>query len=195
LLAQVQEWSAGGVQYIQLREKDLGPNELIALATEVHARIDPKRSKLLINLRSAGLASIALAANADGVHLAGPPRMGAVTAVRQAFHAAGRQAIVSLPCHSLAEVALAREEKADLILFSPVFEKFSAVPQGLDMLRQACAVAQDVPVFALGGVTAANAGACIAAGAAGVAGIRLLAGDGWRELLAPGPQVGPVKHI
>jgi thiamine-phosphate pyrophosphorylase len=69
-----------------------------------------------------------------------------------------------------------------MILFSPIFEKLSHQTQGLEGLRQACAAAQGIPVFALGGVTAANAAECIAAGATGVAAIRLFAGDDWRCL-------------
>ena len=66
----------------------------------------------------------------------------------------------------------------DAALFSPVFGKtlnglevVSGV--GLDRLREACAVAGHLPVFALGGVTVANASSCIAAGARGIAGIRM----------------------
>jgi thiamine-phosphate pyrophosphorylase len=45
--------------------------------------------------------------------------------------------------------------------------------QGLDQLRAACTVAAPTPVYALGGVTLENAPACVEAGAAGIAGIRL----------------------
>jgi len=73
----------------------------------------------------------------------------------------------------------------DLMLFSPVFEKVfgeASPAQGLGGLGSACGAARGIPVFALGGVTAANAPDCIAVGAAGVAGIRLFAGDDWRRL-------------
>jgi thiamine-phosphate pyrophosphorylase len=73
----------------------------------------------------------------------------------------------------------------DLVLFSPVFEKLAgppATPQGLQALHRACAAAEAIPVLALGGVTSINAQDCLAAGAAGVAGIRLFAGDDWRRL-------------
>ena len=73
-------------------------------------------------------------------------------------------------------------QRVDLILFSPVFEKLSRQPHGLEGLRHACAAAQGIPVFALGGVTAANAAGCIAAGATGIAAIRFFAGDDWRCL-------------
>ncbi len=74
------------------------------------------------------------------------------------------------------------------MLFSPVFEKLAApkaAPQGLEALRRACAAAEGIPVFALGGVTSTNAQDCLTAGAAGVAGIRLFAADDWRRLLPP----------
>ena len=98
--------------------------------------------------------------------------------MRQAFRSSGRDAIISVPCHGLEDIDVARKEQVDLMLFSPVFEKLSGRgtrAQGLEALRRACAAAQGIPVFALGGVTPANAPACVAAGAAGVAGIRLFA--------------------
>jgi thiamine-phosphate pyrophosphorylase len=124
-----------------------------------------------------------LAAGADGVHLAGKPTPGAALRVRQLFRAAGLHAIISLPCHCLDDIHMARKEQVDLMLFSPVFEKLEAVPQGLEALRRACAAAEGIPVLALGGVTSINAQDCLAAGAAGVAGIRLFAAGDWRRLL------------
>ncbi len=102
--------------------------------------------------------------------------------MRQTFAAIGRQAIVSMACHSVADVEVAREEGADLALFAPVFEKLGEKPQGLSELHRVCEAGAGMPVFALGGVTASNAAECVAAGAAGVAGIRLFAGEDWRRL-------------
>jgi len=186
----VEGWAAGGVDFIQLREKDLDGSALRCLAGEVVAKIAGRRSKLLVNVSTPGSAALALAAGADGVHLAGKPAAGAARGVRQAFRSTGRGAIISMPCHSLEDIDLARKEQVDLVLFSPVFEKLSerlgapevSAPQGLEALRRACAEAHGIPVFALGGVTGANAPDCLAAGAAGVAGIRLFAGDDWRQL-------------
>jgi thiamine-phosphate pyrophosphorylase len=184
LLSLVESWSAGGVHFIQLREKDLDQETLRSLASEVMGTIDRRRSKLLVNVSTPESAALALAAGADGVHLAGKPAPGAASSIRFG----SRGVIISVPCHSLEEIDVAVQEGVDVVLFSPVFEKVSgqASPaQGLDELRLACAAARGVPVFALGGVTAANASDCIAVGAAGIAGIRLFAGDDWRGLSQP----------
>jgi thiamine monophosphate synthase len=69
LLALVEDWSAGGVHFIQLREKDLSAPALQALAREVLAKIDRSRSKLLVNVSTPKAAALALAAGADGVIL------------------------------------------------------------------------------------------------------------------------------
>jgi thiamine-phosphate pyrophosphorylase len=187
LLDLVQDWTAGGVQFIQLREKDLRPLDLQSLATEMVKKIDSSRTKLLVNLSTAESAAVAVAvaAGADGVHLAGKPAPGAARSVRQIFRAAGRDALISVPCHGLDDIQVAREEQVDRILFSPIFEKVAgpeAAPQGLQALRRACAAAEEIPVLALGGVTSSNAQDCLTAGAAGVAGIRLFALDDWRRL-------------
>jgi thiamine-phosphate pyrophosphorylase len=194
LLSLVESWSAGGVHFIQLREKELDEQALRSLACEVMGTIRRGRSKLLVNVSTSESAVLALAAGADGVHLAGKPA--------SSIRSGGREVIISVPCHSLEDIDVAVQERVDLMLFSPVFEKVSGekvsgekvseqaspvqgLVQGLDELRRACAAARGVPVFALGGVTAANASDCIAVGAAGIAGIRLFAGDDWRGLCRP----------
>lgn len=184
LLSLVERWSMGGVDFIQLREKDLSAAALQSLTREVLARIDRRRSKLLVNVSTPESAAWALGAGAHGVHLAGTPRPGAASSVRKAFCSASP--IISVPCHSLEDIDVACGEQVDLILFSPVFGKvsvgFSQPAQGLEGLRLACAAARGTPVLALGGVTIGNALDCTAAGAAGIAGIRLFAGDDWRRL-------------
>jgi thiamine-phosphate pyrophosphorylase len=180
LLDLVEQWAIAGVHFIQLREKDLPAPDLQALARKVTAKIDRKRTKLLINIADPAWALLAREAGAQGVHLAGKPTPGAAQSIRQIFP----DAIISLPCHTQEDIKIALHGEADLILFSPIFEKGTAQPQGLEALHQACITAQNIPVFPLGGVTAANAAACLAVGAAGVAGIRLFAGDDWRSLPA-----------
>jgi thiamine-phosphate pyrophosphorylase len=178
LLNLVEGWSNGGVRFVQLREKDLDAPALHSLAQEVSTRIDRCRSRLILNVPAPEWTALARTAGADGVHLAGPPRPGAAATVRRSFP----EAIISLPCHSLDDVSIAVAQRVDLILFSPVFEKLSHTSHGLEGLRQACAAAQGIPVFALGGVTAANAADCVSAGATGIAAIRLFTGDDWRSL-------------
>ncbi len=188
LLRLVGGWTAAGVHFIQLREKDLAAADLQSLVREMVEKIDHDRSKLLVNVSAAESATLAVAAGADGVHLAGKPTPGTALRVRQIFRAAGLNAIVSVPCHTLDDIHVARKEQVDLMLFSPVFEKRAvpqAEPQGLEALRRACAAAEGTPVFALGGVTSTNAQDCQTAGAAGVAGIRLFAAGDWRRLLPP----------
>ncbi len=184
LLTLVERWSTGGVDFIQLREKDLSAAALQSLTREVLARIDRRRTKLLVNVSTPESAALALATGADGVHLAGTPLPGAASSLRKALRSTSP--IISVPCHSLEDIEVACGEQVDLILFSPVFGKhsvgFSQPAQGLEGLRLACAAARGIPVLALGGVTAANALPCVAAGAAGIAGIRLFAGDDWRRL-------------
>jgi thiamine-phosphate pyrophosphorylase len=185
LLADVARWAADRIDFIQLREKDLEGADLLALAEAVahtlgqHADIYGPRPRLLVN----GRPDIALAAAADGVHLTA--RYGELNPrdVRRLWSIAAPDRpgpTVSVSCHTLAEVRRAAESRADLILLSPIFEKRVAgtvVTEGigLDQLREACAAASPIPVLALGGVTQANTSACLAAGAAGIAAIRLFA--------------------
>ncbi len=135
-----------------------------------------RRPRLLINSR----ADVALAVRADGVHLTSTPGELTPAQIRTLYASAGLPAPThSLSCHTLAEVNAAISAAPDLILFGPVFEKrtgdqlITAEGSGLDLLRQACAAAAPIPVLALGGITAENTPACLAAGAAGIAAIRL----------------------
>lgn len=192
-LSLVEGWSTGGVDFIQLREKDLSVAALSSLTREVLEKIDRRRSKLLVNVSTPESAALALEAGADGVHLAGWPLPGAAQGIRTAFRHAGP--IISVPCHSLEDIDAARAEQVDLILFSPVFGKlsaeFSPPAQGVEGLRLACVAARGTPVLALGGVTVGNALDCVAAGAAGIAAIRLFAGDDWRGLQRPTQPMEP----
>jgi thiamine-phosphate pyrophosphorylase len=171
--------AATGISYIQLREKFLAADALteIARAMAEELRQHGGHTKLLVNSR----ADVALVAGADGVHLTSRSGELTPTQVRRLFAAAGGPLpILSIACHTLAEVNRAVADATSLILFGPVFEKRIGgevvVPGvGLDALRTACDSAGAVPVLALGGVTAENAAACLAAGASGIAGIRLFA--------------------
>jgi thiamine-phosphate pyrophosphorylase len=185
VVALARNWAARGVDYIQIREKDLSLNDLRKLTAEIVAAVRSGRTKTQVLLN--GPAEIALEAGADGVHLPGNPPTSAVEAVRALYAAAGREPIVSRACHSVEQAAGSGD--ASLILFAPVFEKKVAADEkllaislpglGLDTLARACRAAGPVPVFALGGVTGENAPACVVAGAVGIAAIRLFLSNDW----------------
>jgi len=199
LLARMAEAARCGVDFIQLRERDLSARALENRAREALAAIgnsqaDPADNenapsthskgnfpRLLINSRL----DVALAIEADGVHLrandvnAGEARTVAAKVRQRRTPARIREFVISAACHTQAEVRLAEAHGANLVLFGPVFEKvdnsFSAV--GIQALRKAChdrhAANPPAPIVALGGVTVKNAKLCLNAGAAGLAGIRL----------------------
>jgi thiamine-phosphate pyrophosphorylase len=105
-------------------------------------------------------ADVALAAGAEGVQL---PRGGLSPAQVRALGPLR----VGVSIHAPAEV----RDDADFCVLSPIFASpGKGAPLGTEPLR--AAAGHGVPVLALGGVCAANASACLAAGAAGVAAIR-----------------------
>ena len=198
LLEKIREAVRAGVDYIQLREKDLSALDLESLAKEAVSVIREssqlrtenreRRTSLLINSRT----DVALAVQADGVHLrsddVSPSDVRAAWSKCRASKSgtagtpfdtlragSARQfspqhPIVAVSCHSVAEVAQAAANAATFAVFGPIFEKKGALSAGLD-LREAGQT--NIPVLALGGITLANAHSCLAAGAAGIAGIRL----------------------
>ena len=173
----VEQWAASGIEFIQLREKDLEAGKHVTLARRIKSclRSDRGNSKVLINSR----ADVAVAVEADGVHLTSAVGSLTPAQVRSLFAGAGLpEPVISVSCHTLEEVTAARDAAVTMILFGPVFEKrvgsqLVSAGTGLDVLRTACKAAAPVPVLALGGITQANTPACLAAGAAGIAGIRL----------------------
>ncbi len=174
LLEKIAECAAAGVDYIQLREKDLSIRELQELARRALAALPANaRTKLLINSRI----DVALACGAHGVHLpANDVRAGEARALFVQVSKASP--VVGVSCHTIQEVAMAEAHGADFAVFAPVFEKDGQRSSaGLDLLRQACQrpdmAATPIPVLALGGITLDNAAQCLSAGAAGIAAIRL----------------------
>ena len=185
LLSKIGEAAGAGVDYIQLREKDLSTRDLEMLARDAVRAIREQQppgsagrqtaTKLLINSRT----DVALASGADGVHLrsddVSPSDLRRIWTSYRAGNPAGEPLpTITVSCHHSSDVLRAKSEGADFAVFAPVFEKKDAPhvdPRGLPALREACAA--KIPVLALGGVTIENAASCLAAGAAGIAGIRL----------------------
>jgi len=171
LVSCIAESARAGVDYIQLREKDLDLDELELLAREaLHVvRENSDTTKLLVNTH----AEIALAVGADGVHL--PANAPPASKIRGDWlRQCDRPPIIGVSAHFLDDVRTAQRQDASFTVFAPVFEKVAAnlTGVGLEALREACA-ATEIPVLALGGVNVSNAAACLGAGAAGLAGIRL----------------------
>lgn len=211
LMAQARRLRTDGVDYLQLREKDLNREDLVRLARRLRAELPHGTApRLLLNAggvlrrlspgmpppsapgapaplppdaeRVAALVALVAACAADGLHLPGGWDAHSLRALRAATRTvspAGGPLVLSVACHRLAEAHTAAQVRADLVLFSPVFAKplgtsGEALPgTGLEALRAVVAAARPTPVLALGGVTPANLNLCLAAGAAGVAGIRL----------------------
>jgi thiamine-phosphate pyrophosphorylase len=177
LLRTIARVSESGVDWIQIREKDLCGGELARLAGEAR-RSAPGDLRILLNDRL----DVALAAGADGVHL-GEQSLPAKEAKRLATERKGADRfMVGVSAHSLGSVVEAQANGADYVLFGPVFPTPSKLvygrPQGVERLAAACQ-AVSIPVLAIGGITVENARECLLAGAAGIAAIRLFqeAGD------------------
>jgi thiamine-phosphate pyrophosphorylase len=155
----------GGVNAVQLREKDLSPAELVPLACRLR-EVTEGRALFLVN----GPLDVALEAGADGVHLpedAEPPPP-------PWTYTWGRSV------HSVEGGLRAIGEAARYLIAGPVFETPShsgLAPRGLNLVRELVPVSR-VPVIGIGGITPANARDVMQAGATGVAVIRAILGSG-----------------
>lgn len=167
LLPRVQATVKAGINLIQLREKDLPTRELLGLAEAAAALCRGTATKFVVNDRL----DIAMSAGADGVHLGGQSLP--AEAIRRE---AGTDLLIGVSCHSLEDALQAEAAGADYALLGPIFATPSKLrygpPLGLAKLEEVAAQAK-IPVIALGGITVEKTGDCLAAGAAGVAGIRI----------------------
>ncbi|HXG36802.1 MAG TPA: thiamine phosphate synthase [Dehalococcoidia bacterium] len=169
LTEKVAEAVEGGVNVVQLREKDLPDEKLLPLAQALR-EVTSGKALLIIN----GPAEIAQAVQADGVHLpeAAPP-------AQEARRLLAKGSIVGRSAHSVAGARRAQEEGADYVQLGSVFPTRShpgVPPAGLALIEDA-AKAVDIPIVAVGGITAENIGSVLAAGAKGCAVISAILGS------------------
>ena len=166
---------AGGIDAVQLREKDLPEPELIALGRELRA-VTRGRALLVVN----GTPAQARACDADGVHL--PEAAPLPERAAQSGLLLGRSA------HDLSAAQKAATEGADYIVLGTIFPSRShpgGQTSGPELVRRVSAVVS-TPLVAIGGITAENAREVVRAGAAGVAVISAILG-------APDPRGAAVR--
>lgn len=159
---------AGGVDWVQLRDRALGAAALLELAERLRAAIrraearTGARARFLVNRRI----DVALALRAEGVHLGGDA---VPVPVARGLLPSG--AIVGVSTHAAGEVAAAKRAGASYAHLAPIFPPISKAgsrpPLGLDALREARWAG--IPVLAQGGIDPERAAGAVAAGASGVA--------------------------
>jgi thiamine-phosphate pyrophosphorylase len=156
----------GGVNAVQLREKDLPPEDLLPLARRLRA-VTRDRAALIVN----GPLEIALAADAEGVHL--PEAAPAIERPARPF-------LLGRSVHSREAAERSWAECSDYLIAGPVFESAShpsAAPGGTRLIED-IAGAVAVPVLAIGGITPDRVSKVMHAGASGVAVISAILGAG-----------------
>lgn len=167
LIACIQRAVDWGVDFLQIREKDLPDRQLFELTSRAVSLSRGTKCRILVN----GRADIALAAGAQGVHL---PSVGLKASEIRAWLPKGF--LIGVSVHTESEITNACIQKADYILLGHVFPTDSKRDYGpclgLDFLRKACSKAS-LPVLALGGMRPDLIGSVLETGAAGVAGISL----------------------
>ncbi len=170
--------AAAGVDWIQIREKDLSGRDCAWLTREALRRFANSQGsraavvRILVNDR----VDVVLSERAAGVHL-GENSLPVPDAKRLAgAQAQSRDFLIGVSCHSMEAARTAASGGADYLFFGPVFATPSkeayGLPQGLERLAEVCR-SVPIPVLAIGGITVANASACLAAGSSGIAAIRL----------------------
>jgi thiamine-phosphate pyrophosphorylase len=182
LIQKIEEVVAAGIDWVQIREKDLPARELASLTRRtvaIAAKYSATRSapvRVLVNDRL----DVAIAEQAGGVHL-GETSLPVAEAKRLVESALRKQAIdqsfmIGASCHSIEAAKSAERDGVDYIFFGPIFPTPSkaafGAAQGVTRLAEVCrAVA--VPVVAIGGIDIDNANLCLQAGGASLAAIRL----------------------
>jgi thiamine-phosphate pyrophosphorylase len=164
LAARVSRALARGVDYVQVRRKKSGGREFERFVRRLLDENPGARRRILVNDRL----DVALSAGAGGVHL---PADG--LPVEEVAAIAPPDFLVACSTHSRDEARQAERAGAAFVVFGPVFATASKPghPGAGERALQDVVSALTIPVFALGGVSAARVGDVARAGAAGIAGI------------------------
>jgi len=163
----VAEALAGGVDVVQLRDKEASDAEVVDAARRLARDCARHHALLIVNDRP----DLALAAGADGVHVGQED-----TAVKEVRRAVGPELLIGLSTHSPEEIDAAAGYEADYIGVGPVYPtatKPALEPVGLELVRYAAAHARQ-PFFAVGGIDAARVREVAGAGAERVAVVRAI---------------------
>ena len=161
---------AGGVNWVQLRNKSASAASMYADGIQLRRLTHERGAQLVINDRL----DVALALGADGVHLAGQS-----LPVDAAVSLAAGRITIGRSVHGLAEAVTAVAAGADYLTFGHVFPTTShpgLPPHGLSELAE-IVHAVDVPVLAIGGITADNLESVLETGCAGIAVISAILAD------------------
>jgi thiamine-phosphate pyrophosphorylase len=153
---------AGGSRLIQLREKEWPSGRVLPLAERLRARCAAAGATFIVNDR----VDLAVAAGADGVHV-GQDDLPA-RAVRPLLRPG---MVLGVSTHSVTQARAAQADGADYIAVGSMFPTRSKAEfelVGTDLLRKLRGEIR-VPLVGIGGITHANVGEVIAAGADGVA--------------------------
>lgn len=153
---------AGGARCIQLRDKLSPDREILTTAKRLGDLTRSRGVILIINDR----VDIALASNADGVHL-GQDDM----PYREARRLLGDRKIIGISAHSIEEAKGAEEAGSDYIGFGPIFRtttKPDLIPLGVEMVGEVLRSIA-IPTFFIGGIDTSNVDGLISRGGKSVA--------------------------
>lgn len=159
-----------GIDYFLLRQKEMGPRELLEVAR--HLRPMFSETHFIVH----GQLDVALATEADGIHL----QKGNIPV--KSVRAKYPDLLIGYSAHTPEELEMAEKEGASYAFISPVFplrsKESDLIPIGLKTLS-GWIQKRKIPIFALGGITRENVRSLMETGCAGVAGISLFVKNGY----------------
>ena len=173
----------GGVDMLQLRDPDLGDEDLLGAAARFRSLCDEHGALLWVNDRP----DLALRAGADGVHV-GQDDLGVAEARRRA----GGELLVGLSTHSPEQLEAGIAAGADQLSVGPVWEtptKPGRPAAGLEYVRRAAERRPPVPWFAIGGIDTERARLVAEAGASRAVVVRAV-----RDAHDPRAAAAAIRH-